>query len=892
VTKEPAIKIVVTGVSGLLGRTTAALLAGQGHEVVGVSRSRPLELPRGVRHVNVDVRDRDALAEVVAGAASVLHCAFMLDGREGYEAMRAVNVDGTANVVAAAESAGAARLVFVSSATVYGPRASPGQPGSTEDDPCTPHPEHPYARQKLECEAVLAASHLENLSVRASIILGRGTDNRLQEAMAMSVHVAARGPDYRWQLMHHDDAARFLALAVQPGQPTGIVNIAGAGSVSARELASVLGRRSMRVPPGAMYGVAKVAGGLIGISPGEVGTSFRMPALDTARMRDEFGFEPAWDAQETAADTVLAVHGNSTRGLGGKGVTVQPGRVPYRHQILPAEATPADGAALQHPGTDHAGEFDTPIDPRFPVYSQTNLSEALPGPSSPLTIDIMGRALRGTTSAVADLLHLPDVLHLEASSRLQGLFGHRFFINASGTYQVGIAMPGTNPEQLIDQYAGRHAQEMPGGREAIAGSYRATPTSTLVGTRRLTGVGRNVIAALRSASAEVDRVAEETARLEKIASNPATLSDARLAAAILLSRDLLAHAWTVQGLVNLVSGATLTLATRGAESKDVGHGDDLASGAALRGVRTLAAEVAADPTLSSLLADASAGVADRLRDTHPEFWARVQDALAEFGHRGPAEVELDARTFSEDVPGFLRTVQRASVGRRRTETPTGKRRRSPLVSQAQRMLAVRERNRDRCVRLAWLTRRLVLEQGRRLVSAGRLITPEDVYYLTVEAILDPPADAQTTVARRRAERDRLRGLHMPPIFNGEWQATGASDRAREGTTLQGIGISGGTITGRVRIVDPDTVDDFEDDEVLVSHVTDVGYTPLFALSAAVVTDIGGEMSHAAVVAREYGVPCVVDTQVAAASLRTGDLVEVDGRAGTVRLVEAAATEQA
>jgi phosphoenolpyruvate synthase/pyruvate phosphate dikinase len=74
---------------------------------------------------------------------------------------------------------------------------------------------------------------------------------------------------------------------------------------------------------------------------------------------------------------------------------------------------------------------------------------------------------------------------------------------------------------------------------------------------------------------------------------------------------------------------------------------------------------------------------------------------------------------------------------------------------------------------------------------------------------------------------------------------------------------------------------------MVTQVTDVGYTPLFGHAAAVVTDIGGTMSHAAVVAREFGIPAVTDTGDGTARLVDGMIVEVDGSAGTVTVVAAA-----
>jgi phosphohistidine swiveling domain-containing protein len=89
----------------------------------------------------------------------------------------------------------------------------------------------------------------------------------------------------------------------------------------------------------------------------------------------------------------------------------------------------------------------------------------------------------------------------------------------------------------------------------------------------------------------------------------------------------------------------------------------------------------------------------------------------------------------------------------------------------------------------------------------------------------------------------------------------------------------------VRIVRPDSIDDLDPGEVLVAEVTDVGYTAAFSYAAAVVTELGGPMSHAAVVAREFGIPCVVDVPDATRRLSPGALVEVDGGSGEIHVLD-------
>jgi len=103
--------------------------------------------------------------------------------------------------------------------------------------------------------------------------------------------------------------------------------------------------------------------------------------------------------------------------------------------------------------------------------------------------------------------------------------------------------------------------------------------------------------------------------------------------------------------------------------------------------------------------------------------------------------------------------------------------------------------------------------------------------------------------------------------------------------MSGLGVSGGRTRGRVRIIDDNTIDDLQPGEVLVAEVTDVGYTPAFEIAAAVITNLGGPMSHAAIVAREFGVTCVVDAPEATRRLADGALIEVDGSSGEIRVLD-------
>ncbi|MGH2726093.1 MAG: PEP-utilizing enzyme, partial [Actinomycetota bacterium] len=180
------------------------------------------------------------------------------------------------------------------------------------------------------------------------------------------------------------------------------------------------------------------------------------------------------------------------------------------------------------------------------------------------------------------------------------------------------------------------------------------------------------------------------------------------------------------------------------------------------------------------------------------------------------------------------------------------------------------------------------ERGRRLARAGVLDDPTDVFYLTLDQLTDPPPDAKAIVVRRRAERDRLESQKMPITFDGRWEpGTGSSeaDPLAPGDVIEGLPASPGTARGTVRILRSGSSDDLQPGEVLVARLTDTGWTPLFGYASAVVTDMGGQLSHAAVVAREFGIPCVVQANAATERLRDGQTVEVDGAAGIVRAID-------
>jgi pyruvate,water dikinase len=108
----------------------------------------------------------------------------------------------------------------------------------------------------------------------------------------------------------------------------------------------------------------------------------------------------------------------------------------------------------------------------------------------------------------------------------------------------------------------------------------------------------------------------------------------------------------------------------------------------------------------------------------------------------------------------------------------------------------------------------------------------------------------------------------------------------EDGTLVGKPVSRGVVTGRARVVETlEGATALEAGEILIAPITDVGWTPYFSLIAGLATDVGSAVSHGAVVAREYGLPAVVNLRVATSRFRTGDEVVLDGNRGTLALAE-------
>jgi rifampicin phosphotransferase len=202
--------------------------------------------------------------------------------------------------------------------------------------------------------------------------------------------------------------------------------------------------------------------------------------------------------------------------------------------------------------------------------------------------------------------------------------------------------------------------------------------------------------------------------------------------------------------------------------------------------------------------------------------------------------------------------------------------------------------------LAWpVMRRMLLELGGRLVGVGVLTDPSDVFWLHHDELRGLFRAGVARTARTedvehrqmiwRGQRKANPPQMLPELRWGKRLLTKvmpAGDQKQSGATITGVGASSGQVTAPARVLaGPEEFSQMRPGDVLVARMTTPAWTSLFAMASAVVTDVGGPLSHSSIVAREYGIPAVLGTGVATQRLASGQRVRVDGDAGTVTLLE-------
>lgn len=350
-------------------------------------------------------------------------------------------------------------------------------------------------------------------------------------------------------------------------------------------------------------------------------------------------------------------------------------------------------------------------------------------------------------------------------------------------------------------------------------------------------------------------------------------------------------------------------------SKSVSHNPTSEMGLALSEVADLAREY---PTVVQYLETAGdAFCMDELRQV--KGGAAVADAFSEFlrryGMRATGEIDISKTRFRENpaelagtILSNIRTLPKGygkssfAQGRLEMEALT-----EELVSLAKQKLGTRKANKLRRYisffrnyvgtreypKYFWVCRydlykKAIMREAERLRAQGVLKEPRDVFYLYLEELQEAIKTARvdyTAIDRRKKDYARFANLTPPRMIfsDGEVPEMRYQKNIPDGA-LPGLGVSSGVVEGRARVIRSIEDAAMEKGDILVTSFTDPSWTPVFVSIAGLVTEVGGMMTHGAVITREYGLPAVVGVVGATRRIRDGDRIRINGDAGYVEIL--------
>jgi pyruvate,water dikinase len=290
--------------------------------------------------------------------------------------------------------------------------------------------------------------------------------------------------------------------------------------------------------------------------------------------------------------------------------------------------------------------------------------------------------------------------------------------------------------------------------------------------------------------------------------------------------------------------------------------------------------------------------------------------LSKYGARGPSEIDIRQPRWYEDPLPVLRVVagflsnrgchrvledslvdgREAAIQKLRAAVGMGwlGKLRLHIINRLYYVMThvggMREHHKFLAVRLLAVIKEILKNNATHLVAAGRLGQPDDIWFLTWEELFaiwdDDDADWGGLIAKRRVDLARYEKLAPPLIVTSDGESPVVHYQiadAPEGALL-GNPVSPGVAEGIVHVIRDPQRETLALDEILVAEFTDPGWTPLFINASGLILEVGGALTHGAVVAREYGIPAIVGVREATTKLQTGQRVRVDGNRGIVEII--------
>jgi pyruvate,water dikinase len=537
-------------------------------------------------------------------------------------------------------------------------------------------------------------------------------------------------------------------------------------------------------------------------------------------------------------------------------------------------------------------ELDTDPDPND-VYTWCNIGEMMPGAVTPLTYSITGRGIDiGMQRAYRSVgVGVPP----GDGIRYVGMYYGHLFLNLTTLSEISADVAGSTKAQMCMALCGRDVAEVAEPKRASL-LRRAINGARYFGTLLAAAKHQRNLDALL-ASLKLPKLGTARQLYRTIDENLPNVWEAY---------ELHLHSSASSGALSpillgiLAKGEEPAQKHHAAVAEMLAGAKDVESADIAEGVERVIDRLLQNPDAEEtfLSADAEAALAWLCSTDAGDAGDEFGRYLDRHGHRAVRELELRQKGWAVDPAPLITSLQSGLRARLQHGTPKRPQTRGAAAAEdhpfIRRLLplahaAIRSREYTKSGLVAVTTefKHAYRALGSRMAEEGLLPDQDAVFFLTHqelgELLRGRPELADVAVSRRRVI-DYQMPLHFPQIFRNRPAPLRLEPVEGQDGALIGKPVSRGAVTGRARVVE--TLEEaaaLQAGEILIAPITDVGWTPYFSLIAGLATDVGSAVSHGAVVAREYGLPAVVNLRAATSRFQTGDLVTLDGDRGTLTL---------